>query len=76
MNKVLSRGAVVASAVVAPVVLATSSFAVAYDPTADITTAVSGLGTQIGATITLALPYAVGLFGAVIGWKYVKRFVH
>ena len=49
---------------------------VVYDPTTDIGTAISGLGTQIGSTITAVLPYAVGLFAAVLGWRYVRKFIH
>ena len=76
MNKVFARVSVIGSLVMAPVVLAASAMAVPYDPTTDIGTAVSGLGTQIGTTITTALPYAVGLFAAVIGWRYVRKFIH
>ena len=50
--------------------------AVAYDPTTDIGTAISTLGTQVGATITTVLPYAVGLLAAIVGWRFVRRFIH
>ena len=50
--------------------------AVAYDPTVDIGTAISGLGTQLGATIGTALPYAVGLVGAFFAWKIIRKLVH
>jgi len=71
-----SRVALIVGVLSAPVAFASSAMALPYDPTTDIGTAVSSLGTQLGATVATALPYAVGLFAAVVGWKYVKRFIH
>jgi len=76
MNKKLAVGAGSAVAVLASVGLAAPSFAAVYDPTADIGTAITGLGTQLGATIGVALPYAVGLVGAFFAWRIVRKLVH
>ena len=42
----------------------------------DIGATTGTFGTMIGTFITTALPYAVGLFAAVVGWRYVRKFVH
>ena len=36
----------------------------------------TALGGYAGGAITKALPYAGGFFAAVIGWRYVRKFIH
>ena len=42
----------------------------------DVISNIDGLGGKVAAVITLALPYAVGLFAAILGWRYVRKFIH
>lgn len=41
----------------------------------DMTSNLTTLAGMAGSTISTALPYAVGLFAAFVGWKYVRRFI-
>lgn len=39
------------------------------------TAGIGSLGAEILPAITVAAPYAVGVAGAFLGWKYLKRVV-
>ena len=41
----------------------------------DIGANIGTFGGMVGGVITTVLPYAVGLLAAVVGWRFVRKFI-